>query len=315
MFAAGVLLAFAQPAQAGPTSELDEAAAQALFDEAMSLMEAGRFSAACPKLKDSLALDPAIGTRFYFATCLERTGRLASAWTNYVAAADEASTLNRRDQEREARWRAEALRPRLPWLTVVVPEAVRGAAGLQIRRDGHAMREAQWGAAIPVDPGVVSIEASAPGRMPWRMRWVAREGERATIAVPPLAAKPRSASAPPPARPGVSPARWAGYATGAAGVAALGVGAAFGVHAAVMKGRASCDAQGRCATSSDAARLDQAISSARISTATSVIGGALVAGGVVLALTAPSTDAGRPVGVSSQLTVGLSGIAVRWVVR
>lgn len=304
-----VLLAWAPSAHAQPPGEQDKAAAQALFEDALRLVDAGRSAEACPKLRDSLALDPAIGTRFYFAECLERTGQLASAWTNYVQVADEASALNRREQEREARRRAEALRPRLPWVTIDVPREVRGMAGLEIRRDGHPIPEAQWNAPVPVDPGVYVLSASARGRARWQTRLFAREGERSSVRIPALAAEARPASPPPPpSLLGVHPQRFAGYVTSGVGVTALGVGAAFGVRAAMKRGQSSCDPQGHCVTSADAARLDQAISAAKVSTATFIAGGVLLAGGVVLMLTAPSPGARAPVGLSAKLTLGPTGI-------
>src|SRR4051812_4594743 len=97
----------------------DPAAAQALFDEAMALMKADKFAEACPKLEASLRLDPAMGTEFNLAGCLERQGQLAKAWAHFVNVADAARAAKQHEREKGARQRAQALEPRLPRLTVV----------------------------------------------------------------------------------------------------------------------------------------------------------------------------------------------------
>ncbi len=39
--------------------------------------------------------------------------------------------------------------------------------GLEIRRDGVAVLQAELDSALPVDPGSHTLEASAPGKQPW----------------------------------------------------------------------------------------------------------------------------------------------------
>lgn len=323
--AAAGWLACWRAAHAQPISEQDRAAAQALFEEAMRLTAAGRYGEACPKLAESQRLDGAIGTRFYLADCLERTGLIASAWTNFVHVADEAKTLRQPDRERVARRRAEALRPRLPWLTLTVPDEVRRLPGLVIQQGARRIGEPEWGVAIPVDPGDHLLSARAPGREPWQARITAREATAQEIAVPLLAktpgpeagpaprprARPAPGASPAPDRARMHPRRLAGYVTGGVGAAALGAGAAFGIRAALLQGQADCDDSGGCATQAAADRLNGAIVSADVSTTTFVIGSALFAGGAVLVLTAPqSARPGDEQGFTPTLQVGPGGIGV-----
>src|SRR6185436_7071846 len=68
--------------------EHDPAAGEALFREGRRFMKSRDFASACPKLEESLRLDPATGTLVNLADCEEQIGRTASAWQHWRAAAD-----------------------------------------------------------------------------------------------------------------------------------------------------------------------------------------------------------------------------------
>jgi hypothetical protein len=76
-----LVLSIAGAAHAGEPSRV--ANAVALFKEARADARKGNHSAACPKFRESYALDPAIGTLFNVADCDEREGHLVAAMRRF----------------------------------------------------------------------------------------------------------------------------------------------------------------------------------------------------------------------------------------
>src|SRR4051794_11740581 len=153
------------PARPAAAQSTDSRSARVLFREARKLMDGGHFEEACPKLEESLRLDDGMGTRFNLAHCYERIGRTASAWGLFLDVASSARTASQHKREVAARKRAEALEPKLSRLLVEVADP---SPDLVVRRGGEELRRAAWGTAMPVDPGSEIVEASAPGKRPWR---------------------------------------------------------------------------------------------------------------------------------------------------
>lgn len=182
--AAGASAPRAAAAQASPD---DAAQAQALFDEAFALMNKGKYADACPKLEASQRLDPGMGTQFRLAECYERMWRLARAWALFLEVAEAAKRENRLDREKQARQRADAIRPRVPSMTIVVPPAVASLTGFDVTQDGTRVPQADWGRGVPVDPGEHVIEATAPGKKTWRQKVAVAEGGVAEVTIPALA--------------------------------------------------------------------------------------------------------------------------------
>ncbi|WP_437733446.1 hypothetical protein [Sorangium sp. So ce1335] len=317
----------AAPAAAQPVSAQDQAAAQALFDEARALAAAGQHAEACPKLEESQRLDPSIGTQYYLAECLEGLGRTASAWTLYVQVGDLAEAAGQSARASYARERAELIAPSLVRLSIRIPDALRSVPDLRVERDGSLVGPPQWGAAVPVDPGRHTIVVTATGKKPWR-REVDASAPGTTVAldVPPLeeapgapaaaAATPPPAAAPRPAPPSAADAaRWPaqrvlGLVVGGAGLAAAAVGAGFGIHAMAKRDASNdghCDAQDVC--DPEGLRLrGESLDAARVSTIAFVGAGLALAGGAVLFFTAPSRS--EPAAAQVGVSIGPLGASV-----
>ncbi|MDB4945595.1 MAG: hypothetical protein JWP97_5129 [Labilithrix sp.] len=277
----------------------NEAAAEALFTEARALIDAGRVAEGCTKLEASQSLDPGTGTLLHLADCYERTGRTASAWARFREAAARAAHDHRADWETIARTRAAELEPKLARLRIDAP------AGASVRRDGVDLPAGALGAALPIDPGAHVVDATAPGKQPWRGSVDAVAARTVTITVPPLVAVPAGET---PTSTGSS-LRPAGFVVGGIGVVGLGIGAALGLSAISLNNRSKdvCPEPGLCA---DAGARDDAASARRaatISTTAFVAGGVLLAAGITLVVLAPHHAS--PSSASARARLRLAGSA------
>jgi hypothetical protein len=300
---------YAATGQADASAE-NRAAAQALFDEGRSLIQADRPADACPKFEESQRLDPGIGTQLNLAECYERTGRTASAWTLYIDAGAAARQAGQSERAAHAATHATALKDKLSRLVIIVPETMRDE-GLIVERGGLSVGKAQWGAAIPVDPGSHTIKVSAPGRVMWETTvTVEPDGITKTVTVPALQPLPDDRSASTPGGQRVGWQRPTAYVVGGIGVAGVIVGAIFGGIAASKKSDAGCNGN-VCASVERKRTYEQAQTAGTISTIAFVVGGAALAGGAVLYLTAPKrTVTGGP-SIDAQATLAPGMAAVR----
>jgi len=184
----------AEPARADTG---DVVLSEVLFRDGRDLLARKDYAHACPKLAESFRLDPATGTLLALAVCHERQGRLASAWGEYSDAASRSKVESRPDREAAARSKAEELEPKLSTLTIALSEGV-PPAGIEIHRDGVLVAPAWLGTAVPVDGGLVEIEAMAPGSRHWKAQVVlAPSGDRQTVTIPPFETAWAVGSAPP----------------------------------------------------------------------------------------------------------------------
>jgi len=178
-----IALAAAEQARADPTT-----VAEALFRDGTQLLDAGRLAEACPKFAESLHADPALGTLLFLATCHERQGRTASAWSEFSSAAEWAQRTGRNDRLVFAQKHRAALEGKLS--TVIIRAAI--TAGIEVRVDeGALVVTAPMATPLPLDPGEHWIEARAPGHYAWRTRvTVPADHAALTVDVPPLIPSP-----------------------------------------------------------------------------------------------------------------------------
>ncbi|HEY2514714.1 MAG TPA: hypothetical protein VGI39_27805 [Polyangiaceae bacterium] len=311
-FALAVLPALlAAPTLAHAQSAEDKAAAQVAFEEGKHLMAAQAYAEACSKFSESLHRDPGLGAMLGLADCYEKNGQTASAWAEFLEAAGAAARKGDR-REALARENATRLEPLLSRVVVRVPPKA-DVRGLAVKRDGVEIGRALWGEAVPVDPGVHAVSASAPGTKDWQtsIEVPARSGAQ-TVTVPRLesapvaAAAPAPATAPPPgsaAHPAELSAtdrgrtqRLVGLGVAGVGVVGVVVGAIFGLDAKSKlddsNGAGHCDASDAC-DGYGLQRRSDAKSAALASTVSFVVGGVALAGGAALWFTAPKRGTAR----------------------
>lgn len=152
-------------AGAQPTTGIvpDPTAAE-LFHTGRALVEKGDWDAGCPKFEASIALYLSASTMLNIAKCHEHYGRIATAWATY----NRALTVNRETPGLERRKALEeigkkgisALRPRLPMLRISIADM---PSGTEVTRDGQKVPSSALGIDVPVDPGMHTITAGAPG--------------------------------------------------------------------------------------------------------------------------------------------------------
>ena len=280
------------------------AAAEALYDEGKKLETKGDFASACPKFAASQQLDPAAGTLLHLANCYEKTNKNASAWATYLDAASAAHAQNRAEWEKAARGKAAALEPRLARVSIIVAEP---AAGETVRRDDVEVATASYSVPIPLDAGQHTFTAEAPKKKKFQtVVNVSGDGMKLEVKIPKLEDAPVAVVPPPPdtrptaAATSTAPAktedpgssrRTIGYGLGAVGIVGLGVGGVTGLMAIGANNDAKklCPGGGACADKTGVDDNDKAKTLGTVSTIGFIAGGVLLAGGVVLVLTAPSS--------------------------
>lgn len=243
-----VLATLAIATATGPASAQEEtartsSAAQALFDEAKTLVTQQRWAEACPKLAQSQQLEPRPTTLFRLGECYEHIGKTASARNAYLSAASGAAATGQTKRADFARERAKALEPSVPLLVISVYQK-----DATVFRDGERVDNAAWGTKVPVDPGDHVVSAESPGRQSFVANVSVQPATTTVITVPPMPPMPPagvaleggSPSPPASATPGAAPAekvektpkptadnpglRKLGIIMGGVGVAALGSG-------------------------------------------------------------------------------------------
>jgi hypothetical protein len=162
------------------------ATAAGLFDEAKALMDRGNYADACPKLAESQAIDPQVGTMMNLALCYESVGKVASACQVWREAADAAARKMRPDRAELARQHGDSTCPRAPQVTVQIADQPQRDA-LSVTIDGAPLAREQWGLPAVVDAGDHEMRATGEGLQPWSSRFRVEDQQAAAVLVPILA--------------------------------------------------------------------------------------------------------------------------------
>jgi hypothetical protein len=317
----------AVPARAQLT-DADRARADTLFREGQDLLTAGQIATACAKLEESQRLDPKIGRLLNLAYCHEKQGRTATAWNEYNQAAALAVQTKQAERESFARKQATTLAQRLSFLQIDLKAA---AEVTQVAVDGSSLTRDQWTVPFPVDPGEHTLAFGAAGRKTRTETVTVAAPGTMRIAVDPLEPEaPSSAGAPPSPSPTPSqsppamaanalpeqveapashPSRLPGWIVGGVGVAALGVGAAFGLRAMQLKSDADPQCPNRQCTPQGASNISDAKTAALISTIGLAAGAVGVGVGAWLILRVPSSSAATSSQVAPYVAADRAGLA------
>ncbi|MBX3230126.1 MAG: hypothetical protein KIT84_25165 [Labilithrix sp.] len=308
------VLAWSAGAQAQPLDR--DADADRLFKEGQKLMEERRFAEACPKLESAYKKDQQLGTLLNLAYCHKEMGSTWLSWVEFREAESKAVELKRTDRRDFAR---EKMRELEKSLSKVVVDPKAGVELAQVDVEDRRVYEAEKGVPFAVEPNgqrkfVFHARGKKPGVLLVNVPPLAKDGKVQHVTIPELVNDDLGSSAsvttdtPPPPQGG-EPARgekssWSGQKTlavvaGVLGLGGVAVGSVFGVK--TVTGPCSdgprSEGGGFCGDE-DLARTNR---EAMISNIGFIAGGVLVAGAVVLWITAPSSS-----GRSAQVTVGPS---------
>jgi hypothetical protein len=265
------LVVTARPAhaQAG-----EGALAEALFRSARALIAEGKYAEACPKFAESKRIDPKLGTLMNLALCHANEGKTASAWAEYTQAAELAA--------RAGGTRARGAKGGSGSRGVLPHIVLRAATAdpLVVTLDGKTLGASVLGTALPVDPGLHELAATAPGRASFtKTVTVPVGGGEQTINIPAL--EPAAPVAPPVLVVSPTPAVEAteshsllGYSLIGGGAFAIVMGSVFGGVALAEKSAAA----GQCSAVSctSTGQSDFHLMQASEATSTIAIGAGLV---------------------------------------
>jgi hypothetical protein len=204
---------------------------------------------------------------------------------------------------------------------------------VMITMDDQPLADHLEGVALEVDPGQHSFRFEAPGLAPTTKSLLIQQAQKdrhETVTLGPSAAQPpsptRTVTTPKPADSAAPPSklsaeghglggqRITALAVGGLGVVGLGVGAVFGFMAMSKKNDATavCPGPGvQCATQDGVDKWNDAAVFGNVSTVSLIAGGAVLAGGLVLWMTAPDKTSGSP-GAQVGLVPGGLRIAGTW---
>lgn len=222
----------------------DLAAARKLFDEGIKREEAGDWPTALAKFREVAAIRLNHIVRFHIALCLEKTGKLVDALSEFSLAKVQAEKEGGTDAEltiANATKHIDVLRARVPSVRVERPTVV-----AVVTIDGAP---ALFDSATLLDPGAHVIEVRAETYKPFMKRVLLVDGVRESMVIAPVLEPIAIAKPPPPVVVDAPPNRTATYVLSGIGIASVAAaGVFYGLRAATLSeldgtcvDRADCD--------------------------------------------------------------------------
>ena len=298
---AGVVCLLAAHAGAEPADAVTRDAARALGLSGIEAYQAGRYDAASDKLEKAYALINVPSLGLWSARALAKRNLLVEAANRYFEVASlqlpQGDAQVQRQAQLDAQADLEQLRPQIPRLIIQVDGAEASDVALAI--DGHALASSIIGKPRIINPGshlieahVASLHESASVEM--------TPGKEQTIVLD-FSPSPRKPVASPSQQPGQAADSSASSGStrrtlGWIGVGAGGVGVALG---SVMGGlaagkRSSLKSSGACTATVCPTEKQSEVASLNtfrnVSSIGFIAGGVLASTGIVLLLTAPSSE-------------------------
>jgi len=149
-------------------------AADATFQLGRKLMKEQQYLAACNAFEQSQRLDPLAGTQYNLANCYVEIGKLATAQTMYRELLRTDKNVQRRADVAE---RMTQMAPRVPRLKLSLIGRPTDVNVLMNGQDVNAL----VGIEVPLDFGIYTIVAGAPGYADWRKSVEVKQGGELVI--------------------------------------------------------------------------------------------------------------------------------------
>lgn len=178
-----VLTALLTTGTALAQNDAEVAARRLLLEQAQAARTAGDHARALDLANRAGRLQMSVSLRMFLAEEQQAVGQLSGALGTAELCVREAehdpALRNREAIMSRCTELRTALRPRVGFVTVSVPEPA--PTGLVVRVGGQTVSEALYGVASVVTPGEVVVEATAPGRRPFRQSIAAVAGQTAEV--------------------------------------------------------------------------------------------------------------------------------------
>ena len=302
--------AAAVPATAAAQGAKDVAAARQAFKEGEEAEGRGDLAIAVTKFQQALAIKATPQLYLRIGAVQEKLGRLVDALGSYEHGLEKASNLPA--VAKVAREQIDALRPRVPTVTVIMAKR---PADMVVTLDGAPVDPALIGKEIPVDPGAHRLHAQAPGSLPRDQAFTTSERGRARVE---LELQASAEVGPPPATPppDASPSKVPGGVLTGAGGAVLVVGVALLATSFAKDSAINSECHGAARTMCPASQKSSILSEVSTVNAlrfsgigAAVVGAGAIGAGIFLLVRRPAPASGD-VRVVPAVGAGTGGVVV-----